>query len=130
MRYTLGVDIGTFESKGVLVDADGDGLDNGVEAFFGTHPGIPNAGIIGLLTDGTTTTFSHPQAEPALDDVTATYQWSPDLVNWYSGDGVDGPGGGLTVGIPPVTPVGGIANVTATASQPVARLFVRVSASN
>ncbi len=115
---------------GFDVDADGDGIANGMEAFFGTNPALPNPGITDLITDGTVTTFLHPQLDPPLNDVTATYQWSPDLVNWYSGDNVDGPGGGLTVNITAITQVGGTAEVTATASQSVERLFILIEVSN
>lgn len=106
-------------------DPDGDHLDNGVEAFFGTDPATANAGITQVATDGTTTTFSHPQAEPALIDISASYEWSPDLENWYAGDGVDGPVGGPTVNIPAVVPVGGTATVTATSSEALPQLYLR-----
>lgn len=113
---------------GFTLDPDNDGIPNGVEAFFGTNPNSPSTGIANVTTNGTVTTFTHPQADPQLDDVNTTYQWSSDLANWYDGDGVDGPGGGLTVEIPGVTPVAGISTVTATASQPVPSLFLRVRA--
>ncbi len=110
-------------------DADGDGLLNGIEAFLGTNPGTPNGGgLAQVSTDGTVTTFTHPMASPQLSDMTGSYEWSPDLVNWYAGDGVDGPGGGPTVSIPPVAPLAGTATVTATASEPLAKIFVRIRA--
>ena len=124
--------IGTFPNVGTKTgfdeDADGDGISNGVEAFFGTDPSVANGGLSVLSINGAIATFSHPQADPPLGDVTGSYQWSPDLVNWYAGDGVDGPAGGPTVTIPAVAPVGGIATVTATASEPLAKLFVRAIA--
>ena len=107
-------------------DADGDQLPNGVEAFFGTDPGAWNAGLAEVATNGAVTTFTHPQAATQINDASASYQWSLDLKNWYAGDGVSGPPGGPTVNIPPVTPVAGTATVTATASAPVGKLFVRV----
>lgn len=109
-------------------DPDQDGMKNGIEAFFGTNPSTPSSGITQVSSNGTVTTFTHPQADPALNDVTGSYEWSLDLVNWYAGDGIGGPGGGLTVNIPLVAPVGGISTVTATASAPVGKLFIRVVA--
>jgi hypothetical protein len=116
-------------ATGFEVDADGDGLKNGLEAFMGTNPSVATpGGLTQVSTNGTVTTFIHPQASPALGDVTGTYEWSIDLSNWYAGNGVAGPGGGLTVNIPTVVPVNGVATVTATASQPMARIFIRLKA--
>lgn len=116
-------------ATGFEMDADGDGLNNGLEAFMGTDPSVPTpGGLTPVSSNGTVTTFTHPQANPALDDVTGSYEWSPDLTTWYAGDGVAGPGGGPTVNIPTVTPVNGIATVTATASQPMQRIFIRLKA--
>ena len=89
-----------------------------------------NAGLSNPSTNGTATTFTHPQADPALTDVTGSYEWSLDLNTWYAGDGADGPGAGPTVDIPLVTPVGGAASVTATASEPLTELFIRAKATN
>ncbi len=121
--------IGGYPGVGPLTgfddDPDGDKLDNGVEAFFGTAPDAANAGITQVATDGTTTTFAHPQADPALIDINASYEWSLDLENWYAGDGIDGPLDGPTVDIPTVVPVEGTATVTATASEPLPQLYLR-----
>jgi len=116
-------------ASGFEVDADGDGLNNGLEAFMGTNPSVSTSGALtSLSTNGTVFTFTHPQANPALSDVTGSYEWSPDLTNWYAGNGVAGPVGGATVNIPSVVPVNGIATVTATASQPLQKIFVRLKA--
>ncbi|MEK7953179.1 fibronectin type III domain-containing protein [Luteolibacter soli] len=120
---------GVGGNTGFEVDADGDGLNNGLEAFMGTNPSVSTPGaLIPVSKNGTVFTFSHPQASPALADVTGSYEWSQDFVTWYAGDGVAGPGGGVTVSIPTVTPVNGIATVTATASQVMTRVFVRLKA--
>jgi hypothetical protein len=109
-------------------DPDGDGNGNGVENFFGTEPGVFSAGVVaGTLNPGTGTfTFTHPQGSLA-SDLTATYRWSTDLVNFHD-DGASI--GGTTVSFStlpnPVVP-GTPTTVTATVSgTPVQKLFVRV----
>ena len=109
---------------GLADDPDGDGIPNAIEAVFGTHPGEFSSGFANLTTDATTTTFTHPQSENPPSDLTLSYKWSTNLVEWYDGDGVDGPVGGERVSISSLA-VGTTANVTATASQPMDRLFVR-----
>ncbi len=106
-------------------DPDGDDLPNGIEAWFGTHPGETNAGVFGLSTDGTTTTFSHPRNAQPPSDLLGFYEWSPNLCDWYAGDGAAGPGGGPTVTIV-ATPAEGATLVTATASEALLRLYLRV----
>jgi hypothetical protein len=110
--------------RGFNDDPDGDGLDNGLEAWFGTHPGQFNPGLAQIATDDTTTTFTHPQNEDPPADVAGFYQWSPDLIGWYAGDGVDGPPGGPTVTITSETIVG-TTTVTAVASEAAAMMFMR-----
>ncbi len=108
-------------------DPDHDNLPNGLEAWFGTHPGQFNAGLADLATDSTTTTFSHPQNVTPPSDLTGFYEWSPDLAAWYAGDGVEGPADGPTVTIAATT-VGTTTTTTATAtaSEALDRLFLRV----
>ena len=74
-----------------------------------------NAGIANLDTNGTTTTFSHPQNENIPSDLSGFYEWSPNLVDWYSS--ASGPEDGTTVTLTPVT---------AIASDPQRQFFVRV----
>jgi hypothetical protein len=105
-------------------DPDGDDLANGLEAWLGTNPGQFSAGLSGPSTDGTTTTFNHPQNANPPSDLTAFYQWSPNLIDWYASDGADGPVGGPTVTAVPDT-VGTTTTVTTTASEPTGRLFLR-----
>ena len=104
-------------------DVDGDNLTNGLEAWFGTHPGQFNAGLSEFSTDGTTTSFEHPQNDDPPSDLSGYYKWSTNLKDWYASG--NGPGGGLTVSFVPNT-VGTTTTVTATASEALDRLFVRV----
>ena len=114
------------DDRGADDDPDGDGIANAVENFFGTHPGEFSQGLLAGTQSGNSFTFTHPQGATPAEDLAPAYRWSTNLIDWYAGDNLDGPGGGLTVNIVP-NPVGPPATtVTATASQPLARLFVRV----
>jgi len=107
-------------------DSDGDQLENGLEAWFGTHPGQFNAGLASIATDGSTTTFTHPQNATLPDDLTGYYEWSPNLVDWYlSGNGPDG---GNTVTFSSTT-IGTTTTVTATASEGLDQIFLRAGVS-
>jgi hypothetical protein len=107
-------------------DSDLDGLDNGLEAWFGTHPGQFNGGLADLSSNDITTTFTHPQNLSAPADVSGFYQWSPNLTDWYASG--TGPVGGPTVIMNPVT-VGGTTTVTASASEVIEHLFLRIGVS-
>ncbi len=113
--------------RGFNDDPDGDGLANGLEAWFGTHPGQFNSGLTNIARTGNTITFTHPQNETLPADVTGYYQWSPNLVDWYAGNGVAGPGGGLTATITADT-TEATTTVTATLSGSPARIFLRAGA--
>ena len=110
--------------NGVSDDADGDGIDNGVENFFGTAPDAFSTGLLAGTKSGNVFTFTHPQSATPASDLTASYKWSTDLANWYLGDGIEGPGAS-TVTMTPVT-FGGTTTVTATASGALPKLFLRV----
>ena len=105
-------------------DADGDGIDNGVENFFGTAPDAFSTGLLAGTKSGNTFTFTHPKSATPASDLSASYKWSTDLASWYLGNGIDGPGGS-TVTITPTT-VSGTTTVTATTSGTQPKLFLRV----
>ena len=113
--------------QGFSADANGDGLANGIEAWFGTNPVVSNAGITPVSQIDTVFTFTHPQANPPLGDVSFSYEWSTNMIDWYpSGTTV----GTTTVDIDfePNTPAPGITEVQAdTESSTVAptKLFIR-----
>lgn len=109
--------------RGFGFDPDGDDLDNGIEAWLGTHPGEFNAGFEDLVFDGTTATFEHPQNDDPPSDLTGSYEWSPNLDDWYASG--SGPAGGPTVSFVPNTE-GKTTTVTATASEVIVKLFLRV----
>ena len=94
-----------------------------MEAWFGLHPGQFDAGLSAFSTDGTTISYEHPQNETVPGEVTGFYEWSPNLIDWFASG--NGPIGGPTVSFVPTT-VGITTTVTATASEELEQLFLRV----
>lgn len=113
--------------QGFDLDPDGDGIDNGTEAWFGTNPGLFNAGVTTPTKSGNVSTFTHPQNASPLSDVSGYYEWTSNLNNWYLTG--TGPGVGPTVTFSSVTS-GGTTTVTATASAPMEKQFLRVGSVN
>jgi hypothetical protein len=113
--------------QGFNHDPDNDGLANGLEAWFGTHPGEFDSGLSILSSNGSTATFSHPRNANPPSDLVGFYEWSRDLVNWYAGDGLDGPPGGPFVTFELET-AGTNRTVNATSSAPIGRYFLRAKA--
>jgi hypothetical protein len=109
---------------GFTQDADGDGIENGVENFFGTNPSVGSAGISAGVRNGSTFTFTHPQNSTPATGVTAAYRWSKDLTTFRNGGETDGDN--TTVNFSAVT-TAGITTVTATITgTTTAKLFVDV----
>jgi hypothetical protein len=115
-------------AQGFGDDPDQDGLANGLEAWFGTHPGESNPGLTFVATDGTVATFQHPQNPTPPGDLSGTYRWSTDLIDWYAGDGEDGPQDGPFPTINATT-ADNITTVTLTSDAPLGRVFVRATVS-
>ena len=116
------------EDQDFRYDSDGDGIPNGVEGWFGTSPAAPNAGLTQISKTGSVFRFQHPVADPALSDVTGSYEWSLDLSTWH-------PDTTATVGdttvTPSVTTASGTTTVlvdTTSSITPPATLFLRAVA--
>jgi hypothetical protein len=119
---------GVGGQTGVNEDPDGDGIDNGVENFFGTEPGVFSKGLLaGTMNPGAGTfTFTHPQ-DTLAGDLTAAYQWSKDLQSFNAGGATDGGGTKVDFSVQLNTPVAGTTTVTATVTGTAAsKLFVGV----
>jgi hypothetical protein len=110
--WISGFDLGG--QTGFTDDFDEDGLANGIENYFGSHPGEFTSGVLpGVMNTGTGTfTFTHPVNENPASDVSAVYRWSKDLSNFhYSGESDPAE---TTVTFTPGTPSGGRVTVTAS----------------
>jgi methionine-rich copper-binding protein CopC len=108
-------------------DPDGDGIDNGVENFFGTHPGIFTRGLAAGIKNGNTFTFIHPKSATPASDLTASYQWSKDLGGFLAGGATDGAGTTVNFTTQADTPSPGFTTVTATVTGTgSSKLFSRV----
>jgi hypothetical protein len=134
---TSGLDYATWISDyevegqdGFTADFDKDGLSNGLESFLGSNPTLPSRGILSVSGTSNSVTLQHERAETVPSDVGVTYEWSPDLVQWFS----SGLGAGLAVSVSdPELILDGTPNdlmeVTATlTSGQASALFLRIKA--
>ena len=116
--------------SGRLDDPDGDGLPNSIENLLGTPPDRANSGLEDFSQSGDTFVFHHPVAGAPASDVTGSYEWSANLLDWNaSGEARDGVSVTFTheMVAQPGNPRGW-RQVTATTGGNPARLFVRIRA--
>jgi Concanavalin A-like lectin/glucanases superfamily len=127
--------IGGFPSAaalpGFIDDADGDGIDNGIEHILGSDPSMPSQGLRDVSTGTGTFVFRHSRTNALAVDVSPGYQWSTDMLTWYA-SGTTNPGGTL-VDLTTVTvtdtaaPLNDEIEVTATVTGSAPTLFVRLT---
>ena len=104
---------GVGVQTGLGDDPDVDGIDNGVENFFGTAPDAFSPGLVASAAAGGTFTFTHPINATPATDLTAAYRWSTDLQTFHA-DGAPNGAGTTTVNFAQGAPSGGMVTVTAT----------------
>ena len=117
---------------GVNDDFDHDGLPNAIEDILGTPPNAYSAGLVNLSKTASTLVFRHTRSNTISPDLTASYEWSANLVNWNAaGTSL----GGVTVNIVAVVindvaaPANDLVEVTATVTgSPAKEIFVRLKA--
>ena len=109
-------------------DYDKDGIANTLENYMGSDPSVSNTGLTAVSGTATTLTFRHNRADAPATDVSASYEWSVDLVSWFP----SGAGAGITVTIAPPTVItngspNDLVQVTATVTGGAAtQLFARL----
>ena len=115
-------------------DPDGDGIPNGLENFFGTDPTRAAAGVTHITSTGTALKFRHTRSNTVASNVTAVYQWSSDLVNWFSTGQTNSQGISATIVSTVITdtsaPANDVLEVTVTfTSGASTHMFARIEAS-
>jgi hypothetical protein len=75
---------GVGTATGFGDDPDRDGIRNAVENYLGTDPSQGSPGLAECSATGATFTFRHSRSNQVATDVAAVYQWSCDLVNWFT----------------------------------------------
>lgn len=74
---------GLGTETGFAEDPDRDGISSGLEKFFGSHPGSTSGLGLRLHSGPGLPILEHTCSADYGRDVTASYEWSPDLANWH-----------------------------------------------
>jgi autotransporter-associated beta strand protein len=116
-------------ATGFITDSDFDGVPNGVEHVLGSNPNTSSAGLTNVSATASSATFAHSLNPSLATDVSYSYEWSSDLVEWKA-SGIANTAGAIAT-IAPSTPVSGVVTVTTTLTSGTAtKLFTRIKASN
>ncbi len=107
-------------------DPDGDGIANAIEAWMGTNPAVKNDGWVIEMEGENGLKASHQVNPSKLPDLVGGYEWSSDLESWFAADGVAGNLDGVTVSVNVTNPVAGQAEISATPSRAVEKLYLRL----
>ncbi|RYD20695.1 MAG: hypothetical protein EOP88_14055 [Verrucomicrobiaceae bacterium] len=114
-------------ATGFTPDSDNDGIPNGVEHVLGTNPNTPSRGLVAVTSTATSATFKHSLNPSLASDVTPSYQWSTNLVEWKASGATNT--SGTTATITPSAPVAGEVTVTISITGgPAGKLFGRLAA--
>jgi fibronectin-binding autotransporter adhesin len=121
--------IANSPATGFTTDTDKDGVPNGVENVLGTNPNTSSAGLTQISATTTSVTYQHTLNPTIASDVSYSYQWSSDLIEWKA-SGVANTAGTMGT-IAPSTPVAGVVTVVTTQTgTPSSKLFTRIKAGN
>jgi len=124
---------GVGSATGFNDDPDGDGIRNGLENHLGTDPSKSTAGLADLSSSAAAFRFRHTRSNTPAADVTAIYQWSPDLIRWFGSGETSAEGISATIAASLITDASAPDNdlvevaVTVTAGT-VPRIFARIKA--
>jgi sialate O-acetylesterase len=88
---------GLGNAAGFNDDADGDGISNGLENHLGTDPTESSSGLTDVASSGRSFVFRHTRSNEPASDVSALYQWSTDLGDWFGSGQTNGQGVSATI---------------------------------
>lgn len=111
-------------NTGFSDDPDQDGIINGFECFFGTHPGQHSTGL-SLMPGAPGAEFRHPVNPTSAADLAAHYEWSPDLAAWH-GSGTTIQGVTVTLTPEPSSTIPGSVEVVPMITGTPSMLFYRI----
>jgi hypothetical protein len=125
-----GFDVGGL--TGANDDFDNDGLDNAVENVLGSNPSVYSEGLTQVSAAAGSFKFRHNESNAIASDVTKSYEWSTDLVEWKS-SGQSNTGGTIatittSVITDTVAPATDVIEVTVSVTGSPAKVFGRLVA--